>query len=656
MKDFKLLSYIKKYRIFIVLASLSMGVLFYAYFSKKQTFTASAIIQYRNEEATQGLAADGTEIDTTEIYSVEVMTKVFEKLGLNLSENNIDAVRAGVHVEAIQSQEEAAVQEALNEKGQVAADKPTMYLVSYTVGSRDVLNARDFSKQILNAMLNAYVETYAENHVNSAVPLYSVVGIYDKDYDYIEMVEILDDAVRRALDQLAYKEDGRFRSSDTGYSFSDLKREFSLLQNIDLPNTHAYVLGNQVTKDQDTLISKYENRIKNARLQNDASQTQSSGIDEIIETYVEMMRGSQNTDFTYEYILNDIYDDYDKDKERKRTEQTTEYDELMNNYVSERTSFETTLIDIAYDQYILDVYSGNIEEGGGATVQVIENPGVNPVGQDTGSMEGDGSADLGETDTITFDVDTVKRKVIVTPKNIQDTAYQMIKDLTDRIDMLYQVTLQTNQEYNRYAGAENIAIMTDTVTVSGLNLFVYAVLATVLFGVIGCVCAVVIGRTTEIFDYYVFMDKKLNVANRAGCDRYMAKYGKSLLPTGFVCISIRMTDIEQKNKKFGREICDQMMIDFCKVLQEILPSGKSFVANNSLGQFIVFLSDSDKEQAHAYVNELGSRCVAYNKRNECKVSYSCGISESGVDQVYDIKKLMIASIKKASEPVIRKIS
>ena len=293
MKEFRLLSYIKQYQILIVLFSLTMGILFYSYFSGKQTYTASAIIQYRNPEAVQGLAADGTEIDVTEIYSSEVMTRVFEKLGLNYSENNMDAIRANVRVEAAQSKEEETVQEALNEKGEVVEDKPTSYLVSYTVAARDVKDAAGFSKQILNAMLNAYVETYAENHVNKKIPLYSVDGIYDKDYDYIEMVEILDEAVKRALEQLGYKNNTDFRSADTGYSFADLRREFSLLRDIDILNTFSYVLGNQITKDQNILISKYENRIKNAKLKNNGSSAESRGVDEIIEAYVAMMRGKR---------------------------------------------------------------------------------------------------------------------------------------------------------------------------------------------------------------------------------------------------------------------------------------------------------------------------------------------------------------------------
>lgn len=638
MKDFKLFSYIRKCWMLIVLSSLVMGMLFYSYFSGKQTYTASAIIQYKNAEAVNGLAPDGTKIDVTEIYSAEVMTKVFEKLGLNYSENNIDAIRAGIRVVAEQSKEESAVQEALNEKGEVSEEKPTMYRVSYTIRSKDVQDAAAFSKQILKVMLDTYAETYAENHVNSQIELLSTDGIYSKDYDYIEMVELLDSSVERAMEHLSYNEYKNFRSAQTGYTFYDLRQEFSMLERIDIPNAYQYVLGNQVTKDQDVLISKYENRITNAMLQNNVSTSEIRGVDEVIQAYVEMMRNSNNTDFTYEYILGDVYESYysQENETRKKADVTTEYDALMNNYVRENVAYEYTLIDIAYNKYILDVFSGNLDESGSASVQVVENPeaGVEKVeGQET---------------------ESTSRKVIVSSPESQERANEIIKALNDKVDRLYQMTLLTNSEYNRFAGAENIAVMTDAVSVPALNLFVYALLAVFLFGVIGCVAAVVVGRTLEIINYYVFVDKKLNIANRAGCDRYISKYTKRPLPDQFVCISIKILDIEKKNKAFGREACDAAMVDFCAILRDVLPSELSFIAKNDVGHFIIFLRDSSSEQAHAYMRDIGKRCTSYNRENPCTISYYCGISSSTKNQIYEIRKLMVESINLSSKTVMMK--
>lgn len=669
MKEMRVFSYIKKYRLLIVIVSILMGILFYRFFSGRQMYTAMAIIQYTNPEAVDGLAPDGTEIDTSEIYSSEVMTRVFQKMGLTYDENNMDAIRASIWVEPVLSEEEMIVQEALNEKGEVQEQKSTIYQISYTVNKNDVSNGKEFATTLLTTMLNVYMEVYAENHVNKSVAPNAISGIYDMDYDYIEMIELIDDSVGSVIDNLEYKRNLQFRSADTGYSFKDLEGEFSLLQSVDISNIYACILENRITKDQDVLLSKYENRIKNYTLGNEASQSEIEGIEEIINSYVEMMRESGNTDFTYEYILQDVYDNYYKDINAepgvdvyKNADVTTEYDELMNGYVEGRTGFEETLIDISYAQYILDVYSGNVDESSGVSVSVLENPADLEIGSDQDDKTDEDDSDRKKTKQKTddaeadrsvmkFESNTEKKEVIVSTDQEKDKVYQMIKTVTDQLDSLYQSLLATNREYNQYAGAENISVMTDTAVTESMNLLIYAGLAVILFGFIGCVLAVVCGRLAEIFEFYIYVDKKLEIANRAGCDRYVAKYDDKMLTEEVSCIHFKMMDIEAKNRMYGREQCDAMIRDFCKTLQQVFPEEESFIAVNGLGQFIVFVNNIEREIIRAYVKEIGRQCMEYNKEKVCKISYVCGISTSTTDEIYNLRKLMIDAIRKAAAAI-----
>lgn len=668
MKEMKIFSYIKKYRLLIILVSLAMGFLFYQYFSGKQTYTARAIIQYTNPEAVNGLAPDGTEIDTSEIYSSEVMTRVFQKMDMNYDENNMDAIRAAVMVEPVLSAEESAVQEALNEQGEVTEQQPTVYMVSYTVGRGTSGDAKSFASDLLTTMLNEYMEVYAENHVNSSVASNATSGIYDTDYDYIEMIEIIDESVGNIMENLGTRRDLDFRSTDTGYSFGDLEGEFSLLMNIDISDIYAYILENKITKDQDVLLSKYENRIKDYSLENNASQSGIDGIDEIINSYVDMMRESGNTDFTSQYILGNVYDNYYGYTSSDETgtdssyysnvDVTTEYDQLMNNYVDERTFFEETLIDIGYAQYILDIYSGNDEGTGKVTVNIIEDPAdaAAELDQDETEEEESDKKETTESDEehntrITFDTDTVKREEIVSSSEELDTAYQMIKTVADKIDTLYADVIATNREYNQYAGAANISILTDTATTESINLPLYAALSVILFGFAGCVLVVVFCRLSEIFEYYVYVDKKFSIANRTGCDRYISKYGKEMITEETNCVYFKMMDIEAKNRMYGREKCDEMMRDFCGMLQSVFPKEQSFMAANGPGQFVIFVKDIERDLVYAYVKELGRQCVDYNKEKTCKISYVCGISSSSADQIYNLRKLMIDAIRKASAAI-----
>ena len=101
MQSFNVLRYIKKYQIFIVAVSLLAGGVFYLIMLNKQHYTATAVIRYTNERAEEGLAPDGSDIDITEIYSEEVMSKVFEQMGMEYSEFNLDEFRSRVVVEEV---------------------------------------------------------------------------------------------------------------------------------------------------------------------------------------------------------------------------------------------------------------------------------------------------------------------------------------------------------------------------------------------------------------------------------------------------------------------------------------------------------------------------------------------------------------------------
>ena len=67
MKSFDLLRYLKKWWFLIMLIT-AVGCLgVYEFISSRQSYTATAIIQYTNANASQGRNADGSKIDPTEI-------------------------------------------------------------------------------------------------------------------------------------------------------------------------------------------------------------------------------------------------------------------------------------------------------------------------------------------------------------------------------------------------------------------------------------------------------------------------------------------------------------------------------------------------------------------------------------------------------------
>lgn len=110
MKKFSPLALIKKYQFLIIGLAVLSGLAAAFILSRQQTYSAMAIIEYANESAEEGLAPDGTDIDTSEIYSTEVMKEVFQRMGLSYDNYNLDEFRSKVEVTPIQTSEEEAVQ------------------------------------------------------------------------------------------------------------------------------------------------------------------------------------------------------------------------------------------------------------------------------------------------------------------------------------------------------------------------------------------------------------------------------------------------------------------------------------------------------------------------------------------------------------------
>ena len=179
MKKFNPWAYIRKFQYLIVAFALLAGIVFYTLVIPFQTYTASAIIEYTNEGASTGLAPDGTEIDTSEIYSVSVMQGVFERMGLDYSEYNLDEFRSRVSVAEIRSEEEIAIQEAQNSQGEEAESKPTKYRISFTGSYADARNPKEFTRQVLDNLIDVYLAEYASWQCAQRIPftLFAAIDI-----------------------------------------------------------------------------------------------------------------------------------------------------------------------------------------------------------------------------------------------------------------------------------------------------------------------------------------------------------------------------------------------------------------------------------------------------------------------------------------------
>lgn len=598
MKDFQILRYLKQFKFLIAIGSVVAGMMFYYVASNRlQSYTASTVIEYTNSEAADGYTPDGSKIDTSEIYGSYIISKVIQNLGIDPSTANMDNIRNSISITSIITDEQQQIFDGKVVQGEDATLIATRYMVTFGSG---VDHDKDYPRTMLNEILDVYSAWYGETHVNSSRAANGVNDIYSKGYDYIEMMDVIDDSLTTTLGVLDGKVSGdsAFRSSETGYSFSDLFWEYDLLQKIEVPKITAKILAGKITKNRDVLLNKYRNRNNDLSIENTASDEEIEKIKGVIDSYVEMMSSSGNTNITSEYILQDIYDNV-RDGDSSKTDQTTSYDKLLIRYVEDRTQSTANVIDAAYNDYILDTFSTAPEQS---------------------SQE--------EQDEIAAEIQT----------------------LVNRINTLYTNMEETTDEYNEYLGAANISVLSSVGVTEKISINKFTMMIVVVFGVFGCLGAIVLGRLWDIIEYYMFTNKVVNLPNRARCDRFISDMENKMLSNSYLCVALKITNLQEENRRLGRSTGNQMMKTFARVLTNIFtPSNNIFVAYNDSGQYLIFAEDFNPERAEASLAQMRTVLAQKCESEVYDIEYSEGWACSGAEKSFYIRKLLSIALSRLGE-------
>ena len=569
MRKFELLRYLKRWMPMIVLFFVIMTAGAFRALEKRQSYEASSVIKYSNEGAADGLAPDGERIDVSEIYSSANMARVMENLGLSYDRNSLDVLCSGITVTPIIEQQDENIRDAVNKEGEEYTIQPTAYIVSCTLDSS---GSAALARNILNELLDVYFSDYSNKHINVGQIDNRMKELADTDYDFLEMVEMVEAQLADTVDSLhtRYMRAQDFRSVNTGYSFADLRDQFSLLREVDVPQLYALILGNQITKDRKVLINKYQNRIANYELSSAKAQENIQDILEVINSYVDKMRESGNTDLDSEYILGDVYEDErmaDDGRNYRPTNRTVQYDTLLRSWVSSHNDWDYAEIDAAYCRYIISVYS---DKGTGAETAGQEASG-------SGEAEAEAAGNASDR---------------VTAEDIQSRISHMLA----RMNELYEIVNETSVEYNEYLGAANIRILSSAAVSSAFNMKLYQAVIAVFFLVIGCCGAIVLGRAGDILEYLFLKDSMTGCMNRVSCDNYIQRNEQRLLSVNMCCMSLQITNQRELNQIYGRKGADDVLKEFGRVLQEVFGSRKnSFIAYNGSGQFMVFFEKTSQE-------------------------------------------------------------
>ena len=598
MKNFDLLRYLKKWWFLIMIVTAAGCVFVYRFASSKQCYTATAVIQYTNVDSEDGLNADGSKLDTSEITSAAVINRTIEELGLS---SNTESIRSRITIKEVVSDDEELRKETALGNGEEYKFTPTIYQVSFTVYDKD---ASDYARRVLDSLLSNYFNYYGEQHVDAELFPNNAVNVSVNNYEYVDCVEMLRANANESIGYLNKRAEEKygFYSVKTGYSFSDLANSYNYIRNNSLSDLYAYIIANKLVKDCDVLVNKKENDALQYQIQIDSLTKNITEAKDIIDQFgdktiegaaVNSNSSNNGSDASSTEIITDIARGWDSSSIEGNRDVTTTYDKLIYHYAELQTQLIDASINKGQTEEILNAYSG--------------------VTKDT-------------------DPDSEEAK----------WASARIEELAAQFTELYNIAIETINEYNQIRGADNIAMKCSISVAEALNLRLFAALAVVLFLIVGCFAAIFLGRLGDFIDYYLYVDKKTGLPNRERCDDMIEHYGSGKLEERFTFITMQI-DLA----KIGRSEGDEALKVIGENMQRVFrPLG--FVGYNGAGHFMIMLENATEDFSHTCIEHLNTLLI----KSEIGVLEYCiyaGSANTTKDDVYEIRDLIRTAMRRCAE-------
>ena len=349
---------LKRFLLIWLVISIIVGVLTpicYGLFNSKEQKKLTALISFTYSGIENGKAPDGRTFDVNTVKSPTVIENALLAMGEDMTE--LEEIRQGIYIEGVvpdDTIEKITMYKTIYDQGSLTAGKemldvkvyPTRFVVYFDYSNTTFDGQR--AVELMNNILTCYSDYFFEKYgFNDA--LGSAVNALDyKEYDYSQAIDVFDSALSTLQDYvstLSSKDNSRFRSIATGYTFSDLAESIATIRDVDLDVISSYIVVNTVTKDKDTLLAYYNYRVENLNRQKKISEDELKTVKEAIEQY------EKDTIIIYG----------EKQDTSQYTEASEEYDNLINRKISAQKSVSS------YSQKI-DKYQKRISELNGTTV------------------------------------------------------------------------------------------------------------------------------------------------------------------------------------------------------------------------------------------------------------------------------------------------
>ncbi|MCQ2465124.1 MAG: hypothetical protein MJ095_06035 [Oscillospiraceae bacterium] len=242
-----------------------------------------SLVSFSFDGIEQGLDPKGNEFSVNTIKSPQIIEKALDDL--SISSDKLETVRKSISFESITPKEEVErltayknIFDAGNSNSMSAIDQiltpglyPNTYKVYFDYAPTGLTDTQ--AAALLNCILEGYSEYFMEAYGYNKSLGSPLTALDYTEYDYAEAIDIFDDSLTKLLDYVKQVEETelesnsslnatRYRSSETGYTFPDLTETINTLRKIDLERISSYITYNTITKDKDTLLTKYTFKVE----------------------------------------------------------------------------------------------------------------------------------------------------------------------------------------------------------------------------------------------------------------------------------------------------------------------------------------------------------------------------------------------------------
>lgn len=590
MKKFEILRYLKRFSLLIFLVSLAGAAAIYLYADGRQKYTASVIIRYTNDGISDGYTPDGSELDVNEIYSSTVISQAMDALGAS---GRLSTIRSNISVTPVISEDQETINEALLQKGEEVTYFPDTYKVSLVV---DGEQGAGYARNMLDAIIQSYCTYYTEKYVEQKLSLNPSSGLLDNGYDYYECIRILENDTNEMQDYLLSKREHypNFRSSRTGYTYADLCDIYSDFKKYTIPALYAYVLNGPQVRDGTVLQEYLANTIETAKQNEQITTEQRDSLWSLTDQYVYKNADLLQNYFTdrgevvsSDYILNNIELEGAGDKAQ------TTYDGLVLKLVSLEQQVASSQIDRQFQEEILQSFR-NVDFGG--------------TGEQHAKME------------------------------------SMINDYEAQLKSYYEIINTSSKELNLYISADYLKMISSVQVAAAINIKLYLMLALVLFFVIGCCGAILLGRISDVVDYLLYVDKKTGLPNREKLNVYITGMADRILPEDYTCFALQLDNLTEVSRRFGYTVGDGIL-----GLVQLMGDTDGMVGYNGVGKFLAFFDECSSRKAEVMIRILQSQVNEYNKLNpEYPILFTAAWATTSEEELYHVRDLVRCAQKKMS--------